>query len=123
MQLPGFFFMSVLAMAVSATYAQTKEEFTGPYPNAPATIREPVKKGIFSPRRAQSFKPQKQNVRHSAQYEFYKRVELAARNRQRLLKQLSKPQYSNFLYFGHKHKPKRRPPNKMRYCSECGIRH
>ncbi len=65
----------------------------------------------------------KPKVQHTAVYEFYARVEQAAKNRQRLLKKLAKPQYSNPLYFGHKRPPKKHTASKMRYCKECGIRH
>jgi hypothetical protein len=73
------------------------------------------KTGIFSPRR--------QNVKHTARYEFYERIEQAAKDKQRILRKLAKPQYSDPRYFGHKRIPKRRAANKMRYCGECGIRH
>lgn len=65
----------------------------------------------------------KSKVQHTAQYEFYARVEEAAKEKQRILKELAKPQYSNFKNFGHKRIPKKRPPHKMRYCEDCGIRH
>jgi hypothetical protein len=65
----------------------------------------------------------KQNVRHTAQYEFYVRIEKAAKEKQRMLRKLAAPQYSDFTYFGHKHKPKKHLPFAMRYCKECGIRH
>jgi len=65
----------------------------------------------------------KPNVRHSAQYEFYVRIEKAAKEKQRMLRKLATPQYANFAYFGHKHPPKKHLPFQMRYCKECGIRH
>mgnify|MGYP001554040876 CR=1 FL=1 len=80
------------------------------------TTRKKHRKGIFSPGR-------KQNVKHTARYEFYERIEQAAKDKQRILKKLAKPQYSDPRYFGHKKIPKRRAANKMRYCGECGIRH
>jgi hypothetical protein len=80
------------------------------------TKKQKHRKGIFSPSR-------KQNVKHTARYEFYERIEQAAKDKQRILKKLAKPQYSDPRYFGHKRIPKRRPANKMRYCGECGIRH
>jgi hypothetical protein len=87
------------------------------------TSREPGKKlEVFSPRHAKT-KRKKQKVEHSAQYEFYKRVEVAAKEKQRLLKYLSRPQFSDHRHLGHKKIPKKRPPHKMRYCKECGIRH
>ncbi|MBX2915147.1 MAG: hypothetical protein KF856_07735 [Cyclobacteriaceae bacterium] len=65
----------------------------------------------------------KAKVKHTAQYEFYARVEKAAKEKQKLLKKLAAPQYSNPLYYGHKKMPKKNPPYKMKYCKECGIRH
>jgi hypothetical protein len=65
----------------------------------------------------------KPKVENTARYEFYERVEEAAKEKQKLLKKLSKPQYADFAYFGHKKKPKRNKPYAMRYCKECGIRH
>lgn len=86
--------------------------------------REPGKKqSVHSPRHAKAAKRKKQKVQHTAQYEFYKRVEEAAKEKQRILKYLSRPQFADHRHFGHKKLPKRRSPNKMRYCNECGIRH
>jgi hypothetical protein len=117
--------MSVLALSVSWAYGQSAGEFVGPLPRAPETTStEPVhRKGIFSAHRAKTYKVKKQKVTHSAQYEFYDRVEQAAKEHKRQLRILARPQYSNFLYYGHKHKPTIHAPEKMRYCKECGIRH
>jgi len=83
----------------------------------PATTKKKHKKGIFSPRAP------KQNVKHTARYEFYERIEKGAKEKQRVLRKLAKPQYSDPRYFGHKRIPKRHRANKMKYCGECGIRH
>jgi len=87
------------------------------------TVTAPKKKtGFFAPRKkAATFK--KGNVKHSARYEFYDRVEKAAKEKKRIMRILAKPQYSDPSYFGHKKKPKRRPPHKMQFCDECHIRH
>lgn len=77
---------------------------------------------FFAPKRNHTIY-RKPKAKHTAQYEFYERVEKAAKEKQRLLKKLSKAQYSDPRYFGHKRIPKRRPPHKMRYCDECAIRH
>lgn len=97
--------------------------FSASVPSSTATVKHTKKKkrGFFAPRRAKAYK--RPNVKHTARYEFYERVEKAAKAKQRMLKELSKPQYSDFRYFGHKKIPKRRKPNKMRYCTECQIRH
>ena len=77
------------------------------------------KQGHYAP----AAKAKKGNVKHSARYEFYKRVEKAAREKQWALKKLSKAQFADPRYFGHKRMPLRRASHKMRYCKECGIRH
>lgn len=125
MQLPRLFFVSMLVLTTTLACGQSKEEFSGPFPNAPKPEagKTVAKKSIFSRHRVKAFTLKKQNVRHTAQYEYYKRVEVAAKEHQRTLRKLAKPQYSNFLYYGHKRKPRKRPPEKMRFCDECGIRH
>ena len=88
------------------------------------TSLEPAKKTqVHSPRHVKASKFKKAKVTHTARYEFYDRVEKAAREKKKILKKLSKPQCSDPRYFGHKRIPKRKPPYKMRYCDECAIRH
>lgn len=99
-----------------------RNETSSMLPDMAKVTKKKVKhrKGIFSPSREAG---KRGNVKHSARYEFYERIEQAAREKQRVIKKLSKKQYSDPRYFGHKRIPKRRPPGKMRYCGECGIRH
>lgn len=88
--------------------------------------RDPgIRNETHSPRlkRTKRVKVKRPKVEHTAQYEFYKRVEEAAKEKQRILKYLSKRQFKDHRYFGHKRIPKKRPPHKMRYCNECGVRH
>jgi len=42
---------------------------------------------------------------------------------QKMEYEMEKPQYKDPLYFGHKKKPKKRPPGKQKYCKECGMKH
>jgi hypothetical protein len=65
----------------------------------------------------------KPNVKHTARFEYYKRMEWVAKEKQKMLRKMAQPQYSDFAYFGHKRKPKRHMPYAMQYCKECGIRH
>jgi hypothetical protein len=60
---------------------------------------------------------------YGLEQEYYERMENVAKLRRKNEKLMEKPQYSNPLYFGHKHPPKKRKPSKMKYCKECGIRH
>src|SRR5260221_8631986 len=78
---------------------------------APATAEEQhhkIQKQKISKKQKLLF--HKVNVKHTARYEFYVRIEKAAKEKQRLLKKMGEPQYSDFTYFGHKHKPKRHLP-------------
>lgn len=119
---PGFFYcllascIPVLSHAQQTTLGDRKD----------VTTEQPTQKGKSkkkTSRKTKSFVYKRPNVRHTAQYEFYARVEQAAKDRQRLMRKMDAPQFSNPLYFGHKRPPKKRPPHKMRYCKECGIRH
>jgi hypothetical protein len=115
------FFIAFTAMMVSftchaqeSTLGDHKEEVTT------KTTKKPQKVRLTRKQRLLLRHP---NVKHSAEYEFYARVEKVAREKQKMLKKMAKPQYSNFLYFGHKNPPKKHLPFQMRYCKECGIRH
>jgi hypothetical protein len=88
------------------------------------TVKAPkTHSGFFSPKKAKASRYRRPNVKHTARYEFYERVERAAKEKQKIMKILARKQYSDPSYFGHKRKPKRRPPHKMRFCDECHIRH
>lgn len=54
---------------------------------------------------------------------YFKRMEELQKTRRKNEKMLDKPQYSDPMYFGHKRPPKKRPPHKMKFCKECGLRH
>ena len=112
--MPRSFCLYIFCLSFISVQAQSTQ------PNS----REPGKKrAFFAPRAAKVLKTRKVNVRHTARYEFYERIEKAAREKQRLLRKLSKAQFSDPRYFGHKRIPKRKPSFKLRYCKECGIRH
>lgn len=55
--------------------------------------------------------------------EFEIRMETAAKEKKLAEKEMRKPQYSDPSYFGHKRKPKKRPPGKKKFCKECGLYH
>lgn len=115
------FIFSLIGFEVAAQKAPTSLS-PGTHKEINSMLQTTTKKtkhktGIFSPR------AKRRNVKHTAEYEFYERIEQRAREKQRILKKLAKPQYSDPRYFGHKKIPKRRSANKMRYCGECGIRH
>jgi len=55
--------------------------------------------------------------------EYEQRMKDNAKEAKRKEKEMQKPQYADFTYFGHKRKPKKRPPHKMKFCKVCGIKH
>jgi hypothetical protein len=93
------------------------------YPTGPTSLSPAVQPVYKVDKRTREVKRVQPKVKHSAEYAFYDRVQKAAKMKKRALRKLAKPQYTNALYFGHKHPPKKREPHKMRYCHECGIRH
>jgi len=54
---------------------------------------------------------------------YYARMEAVEKEKKKAEKEMMKPQYSEFSYFGHKRPPKKRKSGKMKFCKECGIRH
>ncbi len=60
---------------------------------------------------------------YGSEEDYYKRIAELQKTRRKNEKMLDKPQYSDPSYFGHKRPPKKRPPNKMKFCKECGLRH
>lgn len=55
--------------------------------------------------------------------EYHQRVKEVQKRNEKYAKLSKKPQYSDPSYFGHKRKPKKRPPGKKKFCKECGIIH
>ncbi len=60
---------------------------------------------------------------YDARNNFYDRQEMLSKQREKNEKEGEKPQYSDQKYFGHKRPPRKRPPEKMKFCKVCGIRH
>jgi len=91
--------------------------------NSEETIQRIKKQRDHNSSKGQKNLLKKAKVKHTAQYEYYARVEHIAKEKQKTLKKMAAPQYANPLYYGHKRPPKRNPVHKMKYCKECGIRH
>ena len=125
MQLPRLLLGSFVLSGSIALAQNIPNSLTPGETAVSSSVTNPKKKHskFFAPRKPKSASFKMGQVKHSARYEFYERVEKAAKEKQRLLKILAKSQYSDPSYFGHKKKPKRRPPHKMRFCDECHIRH
>ena len=119
MQIATLRFFYVCLLMPFLSFGQGKEE-RSMLPTS-LTPSQPAK--AHSAHRIKSTKFKKPKVQHTARYEFYERIEKAAKEKQKLLRKLAKPQYSNPRHFGHTCLPKKRPYWRMRYCKVCGIRH
>lgn len=110
------FILGALLAGVTKSQAQN-------YPSGPTSLSPAVQPVYKVNKRTREAKRVQPNVKRSAEYQFYDRVQKAAKSKKRALRKFNKPQYTNPLYFGHKNPPKKREPHKMRFCNECGIRH
>jgi hypothetical protein len=86
----------------------------------PTSLNPSASRKEFVPKAARS---SAKGPTYGAEQEFYERMEKLEKTRRKEEHIMQKPQYSNPLYFGHKHPPKKRKPSKMKYCKVCGIRH
>jgi len=55
--------------------------------------------------------------------EYEERMVANVKKYKKIERKMKKPQYSDPSYFGHKRKPKKRPPDKRKFCKECEIVH
>ncbi len=55
--------------------------------------------------------------------EYHARMRDNQKRYRKMARLSEKPQYSDPSYFGHKRKPKKRPPGKKKLCKECSIIH
>lgn len=120
-----FLFTYLLMMAVAASFAQSKKKKA-----KTAEVPAASQPSSLSPNRTEEkkYEPTKKQrptrkVTYNATEKFYDRQEAIAKQERKAEKEMAKPENSDPLYFGHKRPPKKRPPNKMKYCKTCGIRH
>jgi hypothetical protein len=115
-----FFLITVCAFAQEGERKGDNDDTVG---NTRANSLAPAKKVEKRVEVRRREKASKGKTSYDAQQEFYQRVVAVAKERRKAEKIMKKPQYSNPMYFGHKHPPKKHSAKKMRYCKECGIRH
>jgi hypothetical protein len=95
---------------------------TGVTVPAPVYQAEPQKKGFF----ARLFGGNRNNnaqLPEEVRKDFEKRMKALNRQKAKEARQSRRPQHSNTFYFGHKRKPKKRPPGKKKYCRICRFEH
>jgi hypothetical protein len=114
--------LSFQAIAQTKGKGKKDDQPAAGYSNLPSSLSPGTSKETSASKKQKKSKSSGK-VTYDQQRAYYERVEEVARARQKEAKILEKPQYSNPMYFGHKKMPKKRPPHKMRFCKECGIRH
>ncbi len=65
----------------------------------------------------------KDGISRQAQENAMVQREVVAKQKRKAEKVLAGTDYANTNYFGHKRPPKKRKPEKMKFCEICGIRH
>lgn len=107
--------LSAFVLSGSVALAQTgsNSQSTTQKPNLPTKV--------YAPKVSKKKKGKTEKV--DDRERFYDRMDDLAKTRRKNEKMRDLPQYNNFQYFGHKKPPKKRPPEKMKYCKICGIRH
>ena len=68
-------------------------------------------------------KSKKSVTTYDARNNFYDRQEIQKKQQLKNESNLDNPQYTDQQYFGHKRPPRKRSPDKMKFCKVCGIRH
>jgi hypothetical protein len=112
-----------LALVTTDSLAQSRKERKRKAETAdqqPTSMDPSYPKKDYAPKasRKSSGKPTRE-----LEEEYYERMENVQKEKRKSERLLSKPQYSDPLYFGHKRPPKKRKASKMKFCKECGIRH
>ena len=125
MRLKPYLLVAALISAATIAHAQNSKDNGRPPADDAATLqRQSLQDArVYKKTKTKAFKWKRRNVKHTAQYEYYDRVEAAAREHKRTLRKLNTPQYYDFMYYGHKRKPRKHAAGDLRYCKECGIRH
>jgi len=89
----------------------------------PSSLQPYYPEKKYEPKEKKGTKKTAGKITYDAREQFYDRMEQVAKAHRKAEKELEKPQYSDPSYFGHKRPPKKRPPEKMKFCKVCGIRH
>jgi hypothetical protein len=109
----SFFVTCILCTEVSAQNEKKSKNPTSLNSSAPSEVYAPKV----------SKKKKSSETTYNARDKYYDRVEKLGKTKRKNEKMENKPMNSNFQFFGHKRPPKKRSPEKMKYCKICGIRH
>lgn len=118
----------LVLFASTATFAQSKnkkkQKKTEQRKQSSSSSLSPYfPKDDYAPEKATKKKSKGRKATYNAMDEHEARMKAVVKSHRKAEKEAMKPQYSDPSYFGHKRKPKKRPPGKMKFCKECEIRH
>jgi len=114
--------MLMLLMLASGAMAQSrKKRRSESSSNNPTTLEPYYPQQNYEPKRNK--KKKVAGPSFNSEKEYYERLEALEKTRRYNERMMDKPQYSDPSYFGHKRKPKKHKPGKMKFCKECGLRH
>ncbi len=124
--IPLFF---ILFLSVDVAFAQSKgkkgKDATPKHWDSPTRDPDELFKGGEGTNTKTSKKKQSKKLTpvDAAMVRYEQQKKANAKKYAQMEKDSRKPQYSDPSYFGHKKKPKKRPPGKRKFCQECGITH
>lgn len=101
-----------------ATYAQNTRNVEAPKPPTPTYQNVKKEKNFLNFLKNKKNRPKSREVA-----EFRDRMRDVYKQRKKREKLADKKRYKDPTYFGHKRKPKKRPPGKQKFCKVCGIKH
>jgi hypothetical protein len=111
----GIVILIVLMLIGAVAFGQANNQ------SAPTSLSPNLPSKVYAPKTSK--KKKTKGPTYDAREKFYDRMEEVNKQRKKSEKAKVTPQYSDFQYFGHRKPPKKRPPEKMKYCKICGIRH
>jgi len=103
-------------LAGTVAYGQSNNQ------SNPTSLKPNLPTKVYAPKTSRK-KKKSTGPTYDAREKFYDRMDEVNKRRRKSEKAKLTPQYNDFQYFGHKKPPKKRPPEKMKYCKICGIRH
>ena len=120
--------IACLILMVSASYAQSSKEkkkrkTSSSQEGNPSSLEPYYPQNNYAPTKKSSKKKDSGGPSYESQQEYQDRMVRLDKARRKTEHEMEKPQYSDPMYFGHKHPPKKHRPGKMKYCKVCGIRH
>ena len=110
--------LPILSLAASVAYGQSSDKVDKS--TTPNSISPNKEEREYSPKKTGNGMTLNYE---NAEQEFQDRMHDLQKTRRKNERLMDKPQYSDPMYFGHKHPPKKHKPSKMKFCKVCGIRH